>query len=249
MSSSAGTDELIISELTHYLTDAAADAPAWQGKVTLPTRAQVLELAFDLSRPAAGHIVEFGVWKGGSTRVLRDELWRARLWDPRQWRKRIYACDSFEGLSQPYEGLSAGNFATPVPRLHSVRIVKGFFEDSLTPELAQEVGRVSLAHFDADLYESTSCALRWLTPLLGPGSLLLFDEFLGEDPAECRAFLEWSQQTGTASMLLGWFSRPPSGKGQSSDRRALFQVIGTQEHRPAPPLLPVRLRRRIAARW
>ena len=71
-----------------------------------------------------------------------------------------------------------------MPRLAGVRLVEGFFENSLTPELASEVGRVSLAHFDADLHASTACALGWLTPLLQPGSLLLFDEFLGEDPAE-----------------------------------------------------------------
>jgi hypothetical protein len=32
------------------------------------------------------------------------------------------------------------------------------------------------------------CALTWLTPLLGTGSLLLFDEFLGEQESEKRAF-------------------------------------------------------------
>jgi hypothetical protein len=45
-----------------------------------------------------------------------------------------------------------------------------------------EVGQVSLAHFDADPYSSTACALEWITPLLHGGSLLLFDEFFGEDP-------------------------------------------------------------------
>jgi hypothetical protein len=36
-----------------------------------------------------------------------------------------------------------------------VRIVKGFFEQSLTPALADAVGPVSLAHFDADLFSAT----------------------------------------------------------------------------------------------
>jgi len=100
-----------------------------------------------------------------------------------------------------------------VPTLRGVRIVDGIFEPSLTADLAAEIGRVSLAHFDADLYESTRCALDWLTPLVGAGTLLLFDEFAGEDPAEARAFSEWCQPTGVRAVLLALFGRGPSGKG------------------------------------
>jgi hypothetical protein len=212
------------------------------------SRAQVLELAVQLSRPVRGNIVEFGVWKGYSTRVIRDELWRAGLWEPAQRRKKIYACDSFRGLPGQYEHLAPGTFATPVPILRGVRIVDGFFEDSLTTGLAGEVGRVSFAHFDADLHSSTACALDWVTPLLEPGALLLFDEFCGEDPAEERAFLEWSERAGVRTSLLAMFGREPSGRGETTDRRALFQVLGRTELRKAPPLLPVRLRRRLTAR-
>ncbi|GAA4588150.1 hypothetical protein GCM10023194_39020 [Planotetraspora phitsanulokensis] len=232
-----------------WLAGREGDWTEQRSKVTYPSRAQVLELAVALARPIPGHIIEFGTWKGYSTRVIRDELYRSRLWDPSQWKKRIYACDSFEGLPESYEHLSAGTFATPVPRLRGVRIVKGFFEDSLTPELAAEVGRVSFAHLDADLESATTCALDWLTPLLGGGSLLLFDEFFGEDPAECRAFVDWTKRTGIRTTLVAVFGREPSGKGETTDRRALFQVIGDERHSKALPLLPVRLRRKLASTW
>jgi len=232
-----------------WLAGRTGDWTDWRSRVTFPSRAQVLELAVQLARPVAGHIVEFGVWKGYSTRVIRDELWRSGVWEGAQRRKRIYACDSFEGLPANYEHLSAGTFATPLPKLRGVRIVKGFFEDSLTPALAAEVVQVSLAHLDADLYPSTACALQWVTPLLHAGSLLLFDEFLGEDPAEERAFVEWAERTGTRTALIALFGREPSGKGDMTDRRALFQVVDGEQIKKAPPLLPVRLRRRLAARW
>lgn len=229
-----------------------ADEPGnWtprRGKVTYPSRAQVLELAVSLARPVPGHIVEFGTWKGYSTRVIRDELWQAKIWDRAQRRKRIYACDSFEGLAEQYEHLAAGTFATPVPKLNGVRVVKGFFDDSLTPALAAEVGAVSLVHLDADLYSSTVCALEWVTPLLQPGTILLFDEFSGEDPAEERAFLDWSEKSGVPTALLAMFGREPSGKGDMTDRRVMFQVLGDREVRKAPPLLPVRLRRKAMSR-
>lgn len=220
-----------------------------RGRITYPTRGQVLELAMQISRGVPGHIMEFGVYQGYSTRIMRDELWRAKLWDRRQWGKKIYACDSFEGLPETYENLPKGNFATPVPKLNRVRIVKGFFDTSLTPELAAEVKQVSLAHLDADLYSSTVCVLDWLTPLLGSGSLLLFDEFWGDDPAEARAMLEWTDRTGIEVALLALFGREPSGQVGTSDRRALFQVVGADLLVKPAPLFPVRLRRRLSSTW
>ncbi|MFD1541292.1 TylF/MycF/NovP-related O-methyltransferase [Nonomuraea guangzhouensis] len=240
-------DSRLLDEM--WLRGARGDWTGIRGKVTFPSRAQVIELSVQLARAVPGHIIEFGVWKGYSTRVIRDELWRSGLWDRRQRRKRIYACDSFRGLPESYEHLRAGTFATPVPRLRGVRIVEGFFEDSLTPELAAEVNQVSLVHFDADLESATARALAWLTPLLSDGCLLLFDEFFGEDPAECRALVEWSEKTGTRTALVAMFGREPSGKGDMTDRRALFQVIGAREVRKVPPLFPARLRRKLAANW
>ena len=236
-------------QLLPWLLGAPDDWATWKGRVTTPTRSQVLELAVQISRPVPGHIMEFGSYQGYSARILRDELWRTRIWEPRQSRKRIYACDSFEGLPESYEHLPAGTFKTAVPRLTGIRVVKGYFEDSLTAELAAEVGLVSLAHIDADLYSSTVTVLRWLTPLLRPGSLLLFDEFLGEDPAEARAFVEWSEETGIQTMLMALFSREPSGKGPMTDRRALFQVVGDVPLVKARPLPPVRWRRRLSSTW
>ena len=123
------------------------------------------------------------------------------------------------------------------------------FEDSLTEQLAQEIGKISLAHLDADLYSSTLTALTWMTPLLQPGSVLLFDELIGEDPAEARALREWQRVSGVQLALLALFGREPSGKGGMSDRRAIFQVVGDKQIRKSPPLFPVRLRRRLAASW
>jgi len=239
----------VAARLDPWLLGTPTDWTECAGRTTLPTRSQVLELAVQISRRVPGHLIEFGVYKGYSIRVMRDELWRTRLYERSQWRKRIYACDSFDGLPDAYEHLPAGTFATPVPRMLGVRVVNGFFDRTLTPALATEVGQVSLAHLDADLYGSTVTALNWLTPLLGPGSVLLFDEFVGEDPAEARAFVEWTARTGLRTMLLAYFVREPSGKGGRTDRRALFQVVGDQQLTKAPPLPLVKWRRRLSSTW
>jgi hypothetical protein len=130
--------------------------------------------------------MEFGVWRGTSTRILRRTLSQCKRREFGGPRKKIYACDSFQGLPEKYEKLEPGAFACEPPKIRGVRIVKGFFEDSLTPELAAEVKQVALASLDADLYSSTACALKWLTPLLGTGSLLLFDQFLAANRASGR---------------------------------------------------------------
>jgi hypothetical protein len=164
--------------------------------------------------------MEFGVAEGGSTRILRRASASSK--------KQVFACDSFEGLQEKFENCEIGTFACEPPKIPGVEIVKGFFDKSLTPELAARVGRVALASLDADLYSSTICALTWLTPLLGTGSLLLFDEFLGEQESEKRAFEDWTRDTGIRTVLVAEFLREPSGFGTKIDKRPLFQVIGNE---------------------
>jgi Macrocin-O-methyltransferase (TylF) len=191
-----------------------------QHRATFPPKEFVLKLSVALSKRVPGHIMEFGVAEGDSTRTLRRALGRSD--------KRLFACDSFEGLPEKFENAEVGTFACEPPKIPGVEIVKGYFEKSLTPELASRVGRVALASLDADLYSSTICALKWLTPLLGSGSLLLFDEFLGEQESEKRAFEDWKRETGISTVLIAEFLRQPSGWGKNIDKRPLFQVIGKE---------------------
>jgi len=122
--------------------------------------------------------------------------------------------------------------------------------------LQARVMRFASASLDADLYWCTLCVLRWLTPLRGTGSLLLFDEFLGEHGAEKRAFDEWSRETGVQTVRIGEFMRVPAAWGKLIDSRPVFQVVGTQPiPAPRPPLKyrpltsrPANLARRVRNR-
>jgi hypothetical protein len=189
------------------------------------SRAMVLDLVVHLLDRVPGNIVEFGVAEGHSTRSIRRAL------NATQWpqlvgpRRTIFACDSFEGLPEKFERAEVGTFACEPPKIRGVEIVKGYFEDSLTDELARRVGVVAFASLDADLYSSTTTALDWLTPLLVNGSLLLFDEYLGESESEKRAHDEWAVRTGVRTIKIAEFLRDPSGWGDTPDRRVLLQVI------------------------
>ncbi|OMC12898.1 TylF/MycF/NovP-related O-methyltransferase [Mycobacterium sp. SP-6446] len=187
-------------------------------------RAQALRLAVEASYGIPGNIVEFGVASGTSTRTIVKtvrRIQRTGIGDPP---KAVFACDSFEGMPEKYENLEVGAFACKPPRIRGAEIVKGYFETSLTPELAQRVGRVALASLDADLFSSTLCALTWLTPLLSGGSLLLFDEYLGGDNAEKRAHEQWQEATGVRTEEVFRFARDPAGFGETPDERVLFRV-------------------------
>jgi hypothetical protein len=210
--------------------------PDVRRRVESASSALVLEFATRLAFRVPGNIIEFGVAGGHSTRVLRrtlDRLQRGQIAGPR---KKIFACDSFRGLPERYENLGVGAFACAPPRIPRVEIIEGHFDSSLTPELAQRVGRVALASFDADLYSSTLCALRWLTPLLDTGSLLLFDEYLGEGGGgERRAHEGWLLERGVGTVPVAEFLRESSGQGgdrdhgSTPDRRMLFQVVRATE--------------------
>lgn len=200
-----------------------------RSRSTFISRGVTLEMVVRLSFAIPGNIVEFGVADGTSTRIIRRVASACEKDYSVEAKKEIYACDSFEGLREKFENAEVGAFKTEPPIIPGVNIVKGYFEDSLTDDLAREVGTVSFASLDADLYSSTLCALNWLTPMLRSGSLLLFDEFLGEKESEKRAFEQWSNDTGTKTLMIAEFVRRPSGWGSALDRRTLFQVIGDDE--------------------
>jgi predicted O-methyltransferase YrrM len=189
------------------------------------SREQVLRLAVRSAVRVPGNVIEFGVAQGASTRVLRSELRRLRRQQPKIGSRRLFACDSFRGLPEHFETLAPGTFACEPPRIRGVELVVGYFDDTLDDALARRVGRVALASLDADLESSTMCALRWLTPLIDEGSLLLFDEFDGDGGAERRAYERWSRETGVRTVKVAEFVRPTAGFGTQSDRRVLFRVM------------------------
>ena len=61
-----------------------------------------------LSFPVEGSIVEFDVFEGKSTRVMRQVLNRLERAQSSKVKKNIYACDSFKGLSKKFENLEVG---------------------------------------------------------------------------------------------------------------------------------------------
>jgi hypothetical protein len=113
---------------------------------------------------------------------------------------RIFLFDSFEGLPSTDDpkdrllGWDKGSFAFSedyirdlVARngfsLDRARLVKGFFEDSLTPALAAELADAPPAFVtvDVDYYSSTKTVLEFLAPMLVSGATFYFDDLWSFD--------------------------------------------------------------------
>ena len=120
--------------------------------------------------PEDGVILEFGVYKGSTTRHL------AKLHPKR----RIYGFDSFKGF--PNDGRRDWRMKFELekaPKVPSnVTLVEGYFEDTI-PEFAKSLSEpIAMVHIDCDLFSSTQTVLDHLAPHLGPGHILVFDELI-----------------------------------------------------------------------
>jgi hypothetical protein len=163
-----------------------------------------------------GDILQFGVARG-ATLVRYAE--RARFLRKAIGSKmRVFGFDSFEGLPEStgvdrdfhhgQHGFGQGKFkserenALAALRERNLgagdaRLVEGWYEDSLTPDLRSELGleKACLIDIDCDLYESTIVALKWCAPLVQQGTVISFDDWFcyrgSPEHGEKRAFREF----------------------------------------------------------
>lgn len=131
---------------------------------------------------------------------------------------RYFAFDSFLGLPELEEidlghsrfrsgryDFSEANFLSKVvsqTSLQQTRLitVSGFYSESLTSSLYNqlELRQASIVMIDCDLYSSTKDVLRFITPLLVDGSILIFDDWYAYKGSpfkgERLATSEWLQE-------------------------------------------------------
>lgn len=151
-----------------------------------------------------GVLIEFGVADGYWLSAMLDHMEKTNTI------RGTWGFDSFEGLPVPhpvYDGpkWKQGQFATGLDRAQSavradcrphVRLMKGWFQETLRSSTAQEIGQVAFAKIDCDLYESSVECLRFLDDRLSDGAVLMFDDWTHSLAyGETRAFVEWARST------------------------------------------------------
>ena len=58
----------------------------------------------------------------------------------------------------------------------NVHFIKGYYQETLTPELRKKIKKPSIITIDVDYYSSTKTVLEWLRPILSDGVLFYFDD-------------------------------------------------------------------------
>jgi hypothetical protein len=143
--------------------------------------------------------LEFGVAGGASMRT-----WARLLRHPKT---ELHGFDSFEGLPTDWIlDRPAGHFdqqgRPPTIDDARVRLHKGWFAETFAGFQWPEGWDRLVANFDADLYSSTSEALRFIEDHIRPGTILYFDEF-NHHEHERRALEESLARTGARIIAVG----------------------------------------------
>jgi len=167
------------------------------------------------SRGGKCDIYEFGVYTGGSLRDTIKKLKHNQI-NPNM----VWGFDSFEGLPIETEGMATegkhwneGAFSTcdalniwdwselekkllETINSDNVKLVKGFYENTLTDELISEseFKPAMFVNIDVDLYRSTIEVLEWLfkNKLVEVGTVIRYDDvlFVPETTGELQAHKE-----------------------------------------------------------
>lgn len=141
-----------------------------------------------INRPIKGHYFEFGCHSGQTMKLAWDNFHHLFDWN-------LFAFDSFEGLPEieeidKQEIWKAGKLRTdeddfkqmmldhgiPEDRL---KMVKGFYSDSLTEDLSAQIlpDKAAVVYIDCDLYASCRDILKWIPPFLQKGTIVVFDDW------------------------------------------------------------------------
>lgn len=143
-----------------------------------------------LERGIPGDFIEAGAWRGGATIFMRSILKAHGVTD-----RKVWVADSFEGLPPPDpenypadEGWDLSEIEILAVDVDTVKtnfgrydllddqvvFLKGWFKDTL-PEAPIE--SLAVLRVDADLYESTMDALKYLYDKVSDGGYIIIDDY------------------------------------------------------------------------
>jgi len=154
-----------------------------------------------------GDIVEFGCYVGNTTKLISCIT-----------NKQIHVYDSFQGLPQTFENHGGemkvlsqqfvDNFKIDDIRLPIIN--EGWF-NKINPE--QLPNKISFAHLDGDLYESTLQPLHLIYDRMVSGGVILIDDYEAVDwPGVKTAVTEFFTDKPETVTLLSGINNQPSYK-------------------------------------
>ncbi len=143
----------------------------------------------------------------------------------------VYGFDSFEGLPEKWrDGFDKGAFNRNgiFPNVNNnVRLIKGWFSDTLVPFIQSQNKKITFLHLDADLYSSTKYILDTLKDYIDEGCIIVFDELVNYegfdgDNGELRAFYEFITENEVNYRWIGMNGTPTGMSGYYHENVALI---------------------------
>ena len=105
-------------------------------------------------------------------------------------------------------GFAKGAFAGDLPVVpNNVKLIKGWFDETLPSFVSSNLDPVSLLHVDCDLYSSTKTIFELLAKRIVPGTVIVFDEYWnypGWKVHEHKAFAEFKDIHRIACKPIGF---------------------------------------------
>ena len=162
---------------------------SFNGENPFAVKADYLNYVFNqFELLSAGLYLEFGVYKGSSINFIS-----ATFPD-----KIIYGFDSFEGLPENWRYDAQKDFFNVngfLPQVNkNVRLVKGWFNETLPEFVKVHREPCAFIHVDCDLYSSTKTIFDNLKNQIVSGTVIAFDEYFnypGWQEGEHKAFMEF----------------------------------------------------------
>ncbi len=181
-----------------------------------------------------GDVIELGVYKG---ETLLNWAKFMEIFNPGDRTKMIYGFDHWKGLTnlidqdgptyshvdnveggwnpaefkatldKLIELVTEDSFVSKKPR---IQLIDGDIRESVFQFVKEHPGvRISLLHFDCDLYEPTLAGLKALYPHVVTGGIVLFDEFgIKEWPGESKAVDDYFENAAPKMEKFSWLSTP-----------------------------------------
>jgi len=158
----------------------------------------LLEYSIDLTNNE-GLFIEFGVFEGDTINFISSIT-----------ENTVYGFDSFEGLPEKWrDDFEKGKFRVEkVPKVkNNVKLVKGWFKDTLPPFVNSHSDNCAFIHIDCDLYSSTKTVFKYLNKKITKGTVIVFDEFFnypGWKNGEYKAFVEFIESSNLKFEFIGY---------------------------------------------
>tara|TARA_B100000902_G_C27157632_1_gene837030 strand:- start:365 stop:1006 length:642 start_codon:yes stop_codon:yes gene_type:complete len=132
-----------------------------------------------------GDYIEFGIFKGKSLYHSFKTASKLKISN----KVTFWGLDSFEGFPvENHEFYKSTNFKSSKSKVskffnkyENIRIIDGYFEDTLSSNETKEIKNISFAFIDCDIFESAEVAFNFIKNKMTKGGFIMIDDFTSID--------------------------------------------------------------------